>query len=363
MFQPVEAVEYQVYIGTYTQGESEGIYTFRFDTETGRPGPVRLAAESLNPSFLAFHPSGATAYAVNEVTTFEDEATGAVSAYRIQANGDLRFLNQLTSGGGAPCHLAVDRTGKHLLVANYMGGNVGVFSLGQDGRLAARTDLVQHIGSSVNRLRQNDPHAHSINLDANNRFAAAADLGVDKVFVYPLDSSRGRLDVARARSLSLPAGAGPRHFAFHPNGQMAFVNSELHSELTSLRYDSQTGELTVLDRHSTLPEPVPGNSTAETQVHPNGRFVYVSNRGHNSIAVLGVDSDSGKLQLVEHESTGGEIPRNFSLDPTGRFLFAANQQSDSVVFFKVDQRSGALTPLGVTISVPTPVCVKFLERR
>ena len=352
-----------VYIGTYTQGDSEGIYTFRFDAETGRPGPVRLAAESLNPSFLALHPSGRVAYAVNEVSAFEGQASGAVSAYQIQDNGDLTFLNQLASGGGAPCHLVVDQTGKYLLVANYLGGNVGVFSLADDGRLAARTDLVQHIGSSVNRRRQNGPHAHSVNLDANNRFAAAADLGVDKVFVYPLDRDRGRLDASRARSVSLRAGAGPRHFAFHPNGQLAFVNSELHSELTSLRFDAATGDLTVLDSLSTLPPSAPGNSTAETQVHPNGRFVYVSNRGHNSIAVFAVDPSSGKLRLVEHESTGGKVPRNFSLDPSGRFLLAANQQSDSVVFFKVNSRSGALTPTGVTITVPTPVCVKFLERQ
>lgn len=356
----VSAVDYEVYVGSYTDRSSKGIYAFKFDDTSGVVGPVRLVARTENPSFVAVHGNGRFLYAVNEVNEFEGQASGAVSAFQIGDDGQLTFINQLATGGAAPCHLGVDRTGENLLVANYNGGNVSVFRLGQDGALTRRSDLVQHFGSSVNRRRQTSPHAHSINLDLNNRFAAAADLGVDKVFVYPLDTDSGRFDLSAATSVSLSPGAGPRHFAFHPNGTLAFVNNELHSSLTSLRYDSGTGQLSVIDTRSTLVEGFSGgNSTAETQVHPNGHFVYVSNRGHNSIAVFRVSQKTGRLERVEIESTRGKTPRNFSLGPRGKFLFAANQGSDTIVLFHVNDKTGELSPAGVTVNVPTPVCVKF----
>jgi 6-phosphogluconolactonase len=354
------AVDYQVYVGTYTDGSSEGIYSFEFDDRTGKAGPVRLVARTVNPSFIALHGNGRFLYAVNEVNQFDGQPSGAVSAYKIGENGGLSLINQLATGGAAPCHLVVDGTGKNLLVANYNGGNISVFRLAQDGSLEKRTELLQHLGSSVSRQRQTAPHAHSINLDLNNRFAAAADLGVDKVFLYPLNTDSGRLNLATANSVSLPLGSGPRHFAFHPNGTLAFVNNEMLSSLTSLRYDPKWGRLSLLDTESTLPGDFSGrNSTAETQIHPNGEFVYVSNRGHDSIAIFRVDQKNGDLDLITNESTRGRTPRNFGLDPQGKFLFAANQGSDTVVLFKVNAINGLLSATGLSLKVPAPVCVKF----
>ncbi len=352
--------DYRVYVGTYTSGASEGIYAFDFNTSTRQSKAVQMVAKTENPSFLAIHAN--RLYAANEVTLFEGDASGAVSAYRIQGDGGLVLLNQWASGGGAPCHLVVDDLGKSLLVANYVGGNVASFQLAADGRIRHRNGLIQHLGSSVNRRRQNAPHAHSINLDPSNRFAAAADLGVDRVFVYPFDPISGALELGRASSVALEPGAGPRHFAFHPNGKLAFVNNELHSNLTSLAFDKQTGEMRALDTESTLPEGFEGsNSTAETQVHPNGRSVYVSNRGHNSIAHFRVDPKTGEIEKLGVTSTEGRTPRNFCLTPEGDFLFAANQSSDTVVVFPIHPRSGRLEASVGTIEVPSPVCVKFLS--
>lgn len=353
---------YMTIVGTYTSEKSKGIYGFSFNSETGAAGPVKLLIESDNPSFVALHPNGRFLYAVNEVTEFQGEAAGAVSAYRI-ADGQLTFINQRSTGGGAPCHLNVDALGNYLAIANYVGGNTAVFRIDPEGGLGGRTELVQHLGSSKNLNRQSGPHAHSVNFSADNRFLVAADLGADKVFSYPIDLKTGRLDLGRTRSVSLPPGSGPRHFSFHPSSPLAFVNSELTSEVSSLRYDKASGRFTVIDSASTLPRGFRGgNSTAETLVHPNGRFVYVSNRGHNSIAVFRVEA-SGKLTSVEFESTQGSTPRNFNFDPTGNFLLAANQASDSVVVFRVNQATGELSPTGTTVSVPTPVCLRFLNRQ
>ncbi len=352
--------DFRVFIGTYTRGASEGIYAFDFSSETGKAGGVQLVAQADNPSFLALH--GETLYAVNEVNSFGGESSGAVSAFRMGPGGGLEFLNQLASGGGAPCHLVVDREGETLLVANYSGGNVASFRLESDGRIKERRSLIQHLGSSVNRRRQTAPHAHSINLDPANRFAAAADLGVDRVFVYPFNSDAGKLELVKAQSVSLPAGAGPRHFAFHPNQKLAFVNNELHSSLTSLAFDSNSGQLRVVATLSTLPDGFSGgNSTAETQVHPDGRTVYVSNRGHDSIAQFRVNPKSGQIERLGWTLTEGRTPRNFCLSPDGDYLLAANQSSDSVVIFPIDAGSGRLKASVGRIAVPSPVCVKFLR--
>jgi 6-phosphogluconolactonase len=356
----VSAADYQVFVGTYTGGSSQGIYSFRFNDGSGKAGPVRLVARTDNPSFVAIHGNGRFLYAVNEVNEFEGQSSGAVSAFKIGQDGELSLINQMPTGGVAPCHLVVDDTGRNLLVANYNGGNVSVFRLARDGSLEKRSELLQHLGSSISRQRQTAPHAHSINLDLNNRFAATADLGVDKVFLYPLDADSGRLNLAASSSVSLPPGSGPRHFAFHPGGALAFVNNEMLSSLTSLRYDPDLGRLSILDTQSTLPKEFLGrNSTAETQVHPNGNFVYVSNRGHDSVAIFRVDQKTGELDRIAIESTQGRTPRNFGLDPRGKFLFAANQGSDTLVVFKVNAESGQLSATGLSLNVPTPVCVKF----
>jgi 6-phosphogluconolactonase len=274
--------------------------------------------------------------------------------------GKLKELNQVASGGGAPCHLVVDRRGRHVLAANYSGGSVGAWAIAPDGSLGDRTAFVQHEGSSVNPRRQEAPHAHSINLDGNNRFAVAADLGLDKVLVYRFRPRDGSLEALPESGTDLKPGAGPRHFAFHPDYRFAYVINEMQSTVTAMTYQRRQGRLREIQTLSTLPPGFEGNnSTAEVQVHPSGKFLYGSNRGHDSIAVFGIDQETGKLTWVENEPTQGRTPRNFGVDPTGRYLLAANQSSDTIVVFGIDQTTGALSPAGHQVEVPSPVCVKF----
>lgn len=351
----------RVYIGTYTRGDSQGIYLLDLDLKTSKLTKRSLVAETENPSFIALHPSGNFLYAVNEVGQIDGEKSGGVSAFRIDAkSGKLQLLNQQLSLGGAPCHLVVDKAGKNVLVANYSGGSVACLPIDKTGRLAKASSFIQHKGSSVDPRRQKGPHAHSINLDAANRFAFAADLGLDKVLIYRFNPDRGKLTANDPPFVKVKSGAGPRHFDFHPNGKFAYVINEMDLTVTAFRYDAQTGELTTLQTISTLPGKVQkGFSTAEVQVHPSGKFLYGSNRGHDSIAVFAIDQKTGKLGVVEHESTGGRTPRNFGIDPSGQFLLAANQTTNDVVVFQIDQQTGALSPTGTKADVPSPVCVKF----
>ncbi len=353
-----------VYVGTYTRGgKSKGIYVGRLDLARGALSQIGVAAESENPSFLALHPSGKFLYAVNEVASFGDEKNGAVSAFAVDpADGRLTLLNQQASGGGGPCHLVVDRDGRHALVANYGGGSVACLPIGDDGRLAPRSSFIQHRGSSVNARRQSAPHAHSINLDQENRFAVAADLGLDKLLVYRFDAGRGLLTPHDPPSAAVAPGAGPRHFAFHPSGRYAYVINEMNLTVTAFGYDGQRGVLSPLQTIATVPDDAPrsGLSTAEVRVHPSGKFLYGSNRGHDSIVVFGIDQDTGRLTHVENEPTRGRTPRNFFIEPGGKYLLAENQASDTVVVFRIDAATGALTPTGHVASVPSPVCIRTL---
>jgi len=355
----------RVYVGTYTGKASKGIYLSRLNLATGELQPPEVAAEGKNPSFLALHPSRPLLYAIGEIGDFGGKKTGAVSAFSVEPqSGRLTLLNQQSSGGAGPCHLVVDRTGRCVLVANYSGGSVACLPIQDDGRLGEATSFVQHQGSSVNPKRQAGPHAHSINLDAANRFAFVADLGLDKVLIYRFDAGRGLLTPNAPPSVSLEPGAGPRHFAFHPSGRYAYVINELHSTVTAFGYNAQRGTLEPLQTISTLPEGFSGsNTTAEVQVHPSGRFLYGSNRGHHSIAAFAIDQQTGKLRPLGHESTQGKTPRNFGIDPTGAYLLAANQDTDNVVVFRIDATTGALCPAGHSIPVPTPVCVKMVQAR
>ena len=353
----------RVYIGTYTGGgQSQGIYVSELDAATGNLSPPRLAAEAVNPSFLEIHPNRQWVYAVGEVSDLGGKKTGGVSAFKLDPKtGQLTLLNGQPSGGGGPCHVTVDRLGKNALVANYGGGSVACFPIGEDGRLAPAGSFVQHQGSSVDPQRQAGPHAHSINVSDDNRFAIAADLGLDKLLVYRLDAEHGKLTPNDPPSVSLPSGGGPRHFAFHPDGVWAYCNNEMTSTVSALKYDAARGAFTVLQTISTLPKDFAGeNSTAEVRVHPNGKFVYVSNRGHNSIAMFAIDGQMGQLTPIGHESTRGKVPRNFNLDPSGRWLLAANQDSGNVVVFKVDEQTGRLAATGSEIKVGSPVCVRFV---
>jgi len=322
-----------------------------------------LAGETANPSFLAIHPSGDYLYAVGELGQFGGKRSGAVSAFRIdRPTGKLELLDQQPSRGAGACHLVVDGSGKNVLVANYSGGSIAVLPIPDDGQLDEATAFVQHEGSSVNPRRQKGPHAHSINVAPDNRFAFVADLGLDKVLVYRFDAKNGTLAPNNPAWATVKPGAGPRHFAFHPGGKSAYVINELHSTVTAFAYDARQGVLTERQTLSTLPDGFDGDSTtAEVQVHPSGKFLYGSNRGHDSIAVFAIDGETGRLTLVEHESTQGQTPRNFGIDPTGTFLLAANQKSHTVVIFRIDRDTGELAPTGHKVDVPSPVCVKLIR--
>jgi 6-phosphogluconolactonase len=353
-----------VFVGTYTRGRNagKGIYQLELDPATGQLSHLAVAAEVANPSFLAIHPNQHFLYAVSEVAAADGKPGGAVSGFALDPKtGNLTPLNSSSTGGAGPCHLTVDRTGKDVLAANYGGGSVCVLPLSADGKLGPATTFIQFHGSSVNPERQKEPHAHSVNLDAANRFAVVADLGTDKVMVYRFDPEKGTLTPNDPPAYNGTPGAGPRHFAFHPDGKHAYVISELASTITALDYDAGQGVLTALKSMSTLPEGWKGNSTtAEVQVHPSGKFVYGSNRGHNSIAVFTVDAKTGELTPAGHASQGIKTPRNFGIDPTGKYLIAANQDGNSLVVFRIDPATGALTPTGSTVEVPMPVCVKMI---
>jgi 6-phosphogluconolactonase len=354
----------RVYVGTYGRGTGNGIFVCELDRKTGRLSPAKLAAEAVNPSFLAIHPSRRFVYAVGEMNDFDRNRSGAVSAFAVNPKtGQLKLINQQSSGGPGPCHLVVDATGNNVLVANYGGGSVACLPLKQDGSLIKASTFIQHEGSSINPRRQQGPHAHSINLDAGNRFAVAVDLGLDKVLVYRFDAKKGTLTPNDPPFVSVKPGGGPRHFAFHPSGKFAYTNNEITLTLTAFGYDAKQGVLNELQTLSTLPAgtPTKGFSTAEVRVHPTGKFVYVSNRGHNSIAIFTVDLKTGQLTAAGHESTRGETPRNFNLDPTGRFLLAANQSTNNVVVFRINRKTGQLTATGSEIKVPSPVCIRFME--
>ncbi|MEW6158331.1 MAG: lactonase family protein [Verrucomicrobiota bacterium] len=357
--------EMLVYFGTYTGAKSKGIYFSRLDLNSGQLSAPDLAAEIVSPSFVAIHPNGRFLYTANEVAQWNGQPGGIVSAFAIdRASGKLTLLNQQSSRGGGPCHLVVDKSGRAVLVANYGGGNVAALPIEKDGRLREASAFIQHTGSSVNPQRQKEPHAHSINVDPGNRFAVAADLGLDKLLVYRFDSAKGSLMANDPAFASVAPGSGPRHFAFHPKGRRAFVINEMLCTITAFDFDPRRGALTELQTISTLPpeEKVQrGYSTAEIQVHPSGRFVYGSNRGHDSIVVCAIDQKTGQLTRVENEPTQGKTPRNFGIDPTGKFLLAANQNSDTVVVFRIDKNTGALESTGQSIPAPTPVCVKFLR--
>jgi 6-phosphogluconolactonase len=359
---PPENSEIAVYFGTYTGPKSKGIYLSRLDLTSGKLSAPIVAGEIAQPSFLALHPNRRFLYAVNE-TGEGRRSTGQVTAFAVGADGKLTLLNQQPSRGSGPCHLVVDRAGKNVLLANYGGGSVAAFPIGADGRLGASTGFVQHTGSSVNPQRQKEPHAHSINLDAANHFAVAADLGLDKVLVYRFDVAKGTLTPNEPPSTSVKGGSGPRHFAFHPNGRNAYVINEMASTVTAFQYDAEKGVLKELQTVSTLPQGYKGESdTAEVQVHPSGKFLYGSNRGHDSIAVFAIEAN-GTLRYVENTPTGGRTPRNFGLSPDGRYLLAANQDSDNVVVFRIDSKSGRLASTGNTLAIPSPVCVKFLPAK
>jgi 6-phosphogluconolactonase len=360
--------EYLVYVGTYTlEGStSKGIYAYRFNPDTAELTAIGLAAETTNPSFLAVHPNHRFLYAVNETPNYKGQKSGAVSAFAIdRATGKLTLLNEVASRGADPCYITVDKTGKFVLVANYTGGSVAVFPVLEDGRLGEASAFIQHSGHGANPERQEGPHAHSIDLSPDDRFAIVDDLGLDETLVYKFDSTKGSLTLNDPQLYTTLAkadpGAGPRHFAFHPNGKFAFVVNEMQSTVSAFSYDGSAGVLRRLQTISTFPKDFSGhNDDAEIEVHPSGKFLYASNRGHDSIAVFAIDPDKGTLTLIEYAPTKGQTPRSFEIAPGGSLLFAENEKSDNIVVFRIDPKSGRLTPTGKVLEVAEPVCVKFV---
>ncbi len=339
---------YRVYLGTYTDDQSQGIYQCEFDARDGSLTSATLAAETSSPSFLAFHPNNRFLYAVNE-------RDAMISAFQIdRSTGKLTLLNAQPTQGGSPCHLIVDPTGMNVLVANYTGGSCLCVPILPNGSLGEATSFQQHAGERK--------HAHSIHLDAANRFALCCDLGLDQVITYRFDPQPGTLTPKEI--FDTPEGSGPRHFAWHPDGNTAFINGETSLTIIRCRYDATSGKLTQQQVLSTLPADVTrkGGSTAETVVHPSGKFVYVSNRHpYNSIAIFAIDPDSHELSIVGHQGSGIKTPRNFAIDPTGKFMLVANQSGGNVIVFRIDPSTGKLSPTQESVRVANPVCVRFMK--
>ena len=360
---PSDALQsrYLMYVGTYTDKDSKGIYAYQFDPATGEAKAIGLVAATDNPSFLAVAPNNRLLYAVNELDKFDGKPTGAVSAFAIEGKtGKLKLLQQVSSLGGGPAHLSLDKTGRYLLVANYDGGSVAVFPIEPDGRLGQYTAFMQHVGSSVNPERQAGPHAHSVLVSNDNRFAVSADLGLDQLLVYRFDPQKGSLIPNDPKFATVDAGAGPRHLAFAPSGNFLYVVDELSSSVTVFAYDGSRGRLQKKQAVSALPSAFRGQDTAaEIAVDANGRFLYVSSRGADSIAVFAIKPGSGTLSLIEIVPTGGKTPRNFVIDPTGKWLFAANQDSDNVNLFRINPVTGRLTRTSHVLQLASPVCIVF----
>ena len=354
------AVGRTVYLGTYTTGESKGIYTCRFDPDTGTLRQVGATA-AVNPSFLTLDPAGRYLYAVSEVDEYRGEASGGVSAYAVDpATGALHLVDEQASRGAAPCYVTVDRAGHFVLVANYNGGSAAVFAVRADGGLDPARQVIQHTGAGPDRARQASAHVHSVTLDPAQRFALIADLGIDRLMVYHFDSGTGALDPAAEPWAQLPPGSGPRHLAFSAQGDRVYLVCEMASTVTGFHYDPSRGALRPFQTESLLPPDFRGQSTgADIHLTPDGRFLYASNRGHDSIVVFAIDGATGRMSLVQHQPSGGQIPRNFAIDPTGRFLLAAHQRSGGVVTFRIDADSGRLSRVGEPFVVPSPVCVHF----
>ena len=364
-------LSFRVYVGTYTENagpageKSEGIYVYRMDLKDGGLTPLSVMKGVVNPSFLAIHPNQRFLYSVNEVGQTNDQPGGGVSAFSINPQaGELSFLNQQLSRGADPCYVSVDATGKVALVANYSSGSLSMFPLDPDGKLQPAVAFIQHNGSGPDPIRQAGPHVHSIVLSPDNRFALVADLGLDKVKVYQVNIREGKLVPQTHSEVQVEAGSGPRHLEFHPNGRFVYLINELNSSLIAFNYEPVNAMLREIQTASTLPNEFQGNNmTADVHVVPSGKFVYGSNRGHDSIVIYAIDEENGQLTYVGHELTQGEFPRNFVIDPTGTYMFVANQNSGTIVTFRIDSQTGKISPTGQVTKVPSPVCIKIIKEQ
>jgi len=352
------------FFGSHSVGPNRGISVAHFDRMSGVLTKPELVVVAPAPAYFVLHPDGRHLYACNS-NDFAKGYTGeTVSAYAIEpASGRLSLINQQPSGGADPTYLWLDSTSRHLLVANYKGGSVAVLAVNPDGSLGERTAFQQHTGSSVDPKRQTQPYAHSVRLDPANGFALVADLGVDRLFVYRFDPKSGSLAPGDPPFMKVTPGSGPRHLTFHPSGRFVYLLNEMACSINAYAWDPMKGTLAELQTISTLPASfIEANASAEIEVHPDGRFLYATNRGHDSIAVFAIDAVTGRLTLVEHVASHGRSPRNFEFDPSGRWLIVTNHASDNAMVFRIDEASGRLAPVGEPVSVPSPFGVRFLRR-
>jgi len=350
--------EWIVFVGTYTRQASKGIYAYRLTSTDAKLTPLGLAVETSNPSFLAVHPNQRFLYAVNE------NDTGTISAFAIDSRTwRLKLLNTVSSRGSGPCHLALDTTGKWIFVANYNNGSIAALPVATDGSLGEAAVSVQHSGSSIDARRQSGPHAHSVNISPDNRFLAVTDLGLDEVLIYRFDAKAGSLTPHDPPAIKTTPGSGPRHLAFGPDGRFAWVVNEMSATVTALSYDRTLGKFTPAQDVSALPRDFGGTkSGAEILVHPNGKFLYTSNRGHDSIAIF--KPEGGVLSTsATWVPSRGKTPRSFAIDPEGAFVVAANQGSNNLAVFRVDTKTGGLSPAGDVVEAPLPVSVVFVAGR
>lgn len=351
-----------IYVGTFDERGSQGIYVFRFDRNASKFELIQTVQGKRGPSFLSIHPNKRYLYSVNREGMQATDQQGSVSSFRIDASdGQLTLINEQSSMGAGPCHISVDPRGRQVYVSNYNSGNLVVLPIeARDGSLDPAAAVIQHSGSSVHPNRQEKPHMHSVIPTKNGRYVLASDLGIDKIVVYALNPDGGLVEVHSSTASANP-GSGPRHLDLHPKGLIAFSAEELSSTLSVYRLDPGTGALQSVHRHTTLPEGFNGNnSVADVHVSPDGKFVYVSNRGHNSLAFYSIDPQTAGLSYQAHHDTRGQTPRNFMIDPKGEFVLVANQNSDNLVLFKRNRETGALVYSGVQVNVPAPVCVLHL---
>ena len=356
--------DYYVFVGTYTKPmwldkheNSEGIYTLEYNSSTGELKHKSSTMGDENPSFLAIHPNGKSLYSVGE------NEGGTVSSFSInKETGQLTQLNSQSTKSIGPCHLSVDSTGKFLLVANYSGGASTMLPINENGSLKPASSFIQHSGSSIDPERQEGPHAHSINIDHKNNFALVPDLGLDKILIFKIDLENGKLTPNDIPHGEVKPGSGPRHLDFHPSGELVYVLNEISATITAFSYNPKTAEMKEIETVSTLPKNFSTKSCADIHISKDGKYVYASNRGHDSIVIFNINENNGKMEYVAHQSTFGGSPRNFGLDPDGNFLLAANQDSCDIYSFEVDKKSGLLSSTDFRIEVPYPVCVKFLKK-
>ncbi|BDI30188.1 6-phosphogluconolactonase [Capsulimonas corticalis] len=356
---PASSAEMFVYFGSHGKGPGIGFSLARFNTDTGQLTIPTFLQECVAPSYFVISHDGKRLYTCNS------DPGSSVSAYAIDpATAKLTLLNEQPSGGGEPCYISLDATGHTLMVANYGPGNVAAFALKDDGSIGERTAFSQHTGSSVNPQRQEGPHAHSIHVDPTNKFVLSADLGADKLFVYRLDPKTGALTPNDPPFAAVAPGSGPRHFAFHPDGHDVYLINEMGNSIVHFGWDSHHGVLTPHETVSTLPEGFQGTSfAAEILIHPDGKFLYATNRGDNTVAVFSIEAKTGRLTLIQNIPTQGKFPRNCELDPTGRWLLVSNHDSNNAIVFHIDPKTGKLTQTGEPVAVPAPFCERFLPIR